>query len=220
MNRKKLRHTWSFLEERWRIKSVVGAGLAPFQYLKKHPQSKTESLYAILFGNTRREFGFTGGFCDKEAPYIAASRELFEESSGLLNISPKKLYGLRNIKVFLGIYRCYPIIIDIPLEITSEIFERNQMQLQGQGASKYHLEMKYVTYVSIDQMIQDGLLEGHGSFVSTDRNGEKVHIINRSRSVLQNICPYPNWQNKLVRYSLSQNENPIHGFENLTNFTI
>ena len=189
VSRRKLKRTLSFLQERWHMKSFAGSGIATFQYLPPHSNTTNEpkNLYAILFGNKRREFGFTGGFCDNESPQIAASRESFEESSGLLHIDPHTLESLSPIKIFMGIYRSYPICLNIP-EITQNMFEENQEKLKTQNASRYHLEMKFVTYVSIDQMMQDGLLEGRGSLWVTDKYGQRILIINRTRSILQKLC--------------------------------
>ena len=97
----KIKRRLSFLQERWHMKSFAGSGIATFQYLPldSDTQNKANKLYALLFGNKRQEFGFTGGFCDKEIPQLAASRESFEESSGLLYIHAKPLHGLPPIKI-------------------------------------------------------------------------------------------------------------------------
>ncbi len=218
--RRKLKRTLSFLRERWYMKSFAGSGIATFQYLPLHSNTSNEpkNLYAILFGNKRHEFGFTGGFCDNESPQIAASRESFEESSGLLHIDPLTLESLSPIKIFMGIYRSYPICLNIP-EITQNMFEENQEKLKTQNASRYHLEMKFVTYVSIDQMMQDGLLEGRGSLWVTDKYGQRILIINRTRSILQKLCIQDNWMESLVTIDCSENREDIFGFTDIKSFT-
>ena len=60
------------------------------------------------------------------------------------------------------------------------MFEDNQAKLR-KNASRYHLEMNFVTYVSVDQMIQDGLLKDRGDLWTTDRYGQRIRIINRTQ---------------------------------------
>ena len=202
------------------MKSFAGSGIATFQYLPldSDNQIKTHRLYALLFGNKRQEFGFTGGFCDKEIPQIAASRESFEESSGLLYIPPQILQRLPTIKIYMGIYRSYPICLGMP-EVSQRMFEENQAKLKTQKASRYHLEMNFVTYVSVDQMIQDGLLKERGSLWTTDRYGQRIRIINRTQRILRNICSQENWKASLVTVECSENDKDIFGFTDLKNYT-
>ena len=202
------------------MKSFAGSGIATFQYLpiQNNNQGKMDIPYALLFGNKRQEFGFTGGFCDKESPQMAASRESFEESSGLLYIPPQILQRLPAIKIYMGIYRSYPICLDMP-EISQHMFEENQAKLRKQNASHYHLEMNFMTYVSVDQMIQDGLLNDRGSLWTTDRYGQRISIINRTQRILRKICSQENWKASLLAVECSKNEKDIFGFTDLKNFT-
>ena len=78
------------------------------------------------------------------------------------------------------------------------MFEENQAKLKETNASRYHLEMNFVTYVSVDQMIQDGLLKDRGDLWTTDRYGQRIRIINRTQRILQNICSQANWKASLV----------------------
>ena len=114
----------------------------------------------------------------------------------------------------MGIYRSYPICIDIP-EISQHMFEENQAKLRRQNASRYHLEMNFVTYVSVDQMIQDGLLKDRGDLWTTDRYGQRIRIINRTQRILRNICSQENWKASLVTVECSENDKDIFGFTNL-----
>ena len=219
MNLRQIKRNLSFWHERWQMKSLRGSGIATFQYVTC-PTTKNPILCALMFENQKRGFGFTGGFCDRESPCVAASREIFEESSGLLHIESSIVKNIDPTYIFFGFYQSFPILIDSTIQLTTHMFHSNQQKLKEQNASRYYLEMSDIRYIPIQNMMDDGLLEGNGSMLTRDKDGQNIKIINRSRTLLKKIRKKTNWTETLIKGQLHKSEDHFGGFSAITNYNI
>ena len=163
----------------------MAAGVLVLQYIKEEPTQKEKLAVFLLRNKKNKKYMDGGGMSDGQAPHQAASRELLEESVGLIHISAHLLK--RQPYVQHKDYRVFVQCIDHPTLLNLNIFYKNQRILRSKKAPRAFQESDSCTYVFVQQLLKDDLAHQKGDMRTRNYQGENIQILGRTKACLRKI---------------------------------
>lgn len=163
----------------------MAAGVLILQYIKEESTQKEKLAVLLLRNKKSKKYMDGGGMSDGQTPHQTASRELLEESAGLLHISARLLKKQPHVR-HKG-YQVFVQCIEHPTPLDFKIFYKNQRILRSKKAPYAFQESDACTYVFVQQLLRDDLAHQTEDMHTRNHKGENIQILGRTKACLRKM---------------------------------